>query len=134
MKVTAAKNDVSTSLPQVVGNNWESFSLELISGSLFLCFRGVFLSCVMYSEDKLLVTTEEFLPTIEIDETFPSTLHTDFHWLLKVCCPGLVIIRNLCDALVLASMFITKPSIDYSIRQKCRENENIDVGISSYEF
>ncbi|CAG7819927.1 unnamed protein product [Allacma fusca] len=46
--------------------------------------RGIFLSCVIYSEDRLLVSTEEFLPTIEIDETFPSSLHNDFHWMLKV--------------------------------------------------
>lgn len=30
------------------------------------------------------MTNEDFLPVIEIDETYPSSLHTDYHWLMKV--------------------------------------------------
>ncbi|CAG7723303.1 unnamed protein product, partial [Allacma fusca] len=45
---------------------------------------GIYLSCIIYSEDKLLVTSEEYLPTLEIDDTFPTSLHNDFHWLLKI--------------------------------------------------
>ncbi|XP_031618328.1 uncharacterized protein LOC116337694 isoform X3 [Contarinia nasturtii] len=48
--------------------------------------RGIFLACILYHEDKILVTNEDFLPVIEIDETYPSSLHTDYHWLMKVAC------------------------------------------------
>lgn len=49
-----------------------------------LCLRGVFLSCLLYHEDKVLVTNEDFLPVIEVDETYPGSIYNDFHWLLKV--------------------------------------------------
>ncbi|XP_067005275.2 ankyrin repeat and fibronectin type-III domain-containing protein 1 [Anabrus simplex] len=48
--------------------------------------RGVFLACLMYHEDKVLVTNEDFLPVIEVDETYPSCIYNDFHWLMKVAC------------------------------------------------
>ncbi|XP_017759356.1 PREDICTED: uncharacterized protein LOC108550201 isoform X1 [Eufriesea mexicana] len=48
--------------------------------------RGVFLACLLYHEDKVLVTNEDFLPVIEVDETYPSCIYNDFHWLMKVGC------------------------------------------------
>ncbi|XP_072760842.1 uncharacterized protein Wake isoform X3 [Anoplolepis gracilipes] len=48
--------------------------------------RGIFLACLLYHEDKVLVTNEDFLPVIEIDETYPSCIYNDFHWLMKVAC------------------------------------------------
>ncbi|XP_014484057.1 PREDICTED: uncharacterized protein LOC106749274 isoform X2 [Dinoponera quadriceps] len=48
--------------------------------------RGVFLACLLYHEDKVLVTNEDFLPVIEVDETYPSCMYNDFHWLMKVAC------------------------------------------------
>ncbi|XP_043479149.1 uncharacterized protein LOC122509277 isoform X4 [Leptopilina heterotoma] len=48
--------------------------------------RGVFLACLLYNEDKILVTNEDFLPVIEIDETYPSCIYNDFHWLMKIAC------------------------------------------------
>lgn len=48
--------------------------------------RGIYLACILYHEDKVLVTNEDFLPVIEIDETFPSCIHNDHHWLMKVAC------------------------------------------------
>ncbi|XP_034242737.1 ankyrin repeat and fibronectin type-III domain-containing protein 1 isoform X2 [Thrips palmi] len=48
--------------------------------------RGVYLSCILYHEDKVLVTNEDFLPVIEVDETYPSCIYNDFHWLMKVAC------------------------------------------------
>ncbi|CAG2064144.1 unnamed protein product, partial [Timema podura] len=45
--------------------------------------RGVFLACLLYHEDKVLVTNEDFLPVIEVDETYPSCIYNDFHWLMK---------------------------------------------------
>ncbi|XP_054722612.1 ankyrin repeat and fibronectin type-III domain-containing protein 1-like [Uloborus diversus] len=48
--------------------------------------RGVFLACLLYHEDRIIVTAEDTLPILEVDETYPSPLHTDFHWLMKVAC------------------------------------------------
>lgn len=48
-------------------------------------YRGIYLASILYHEDKILVTNEDFLPIIEIDESYPSSLHNDFHWLMKVC-------------------------------------------------
>ncbi|XP_028898758.2 uncharacterized protein LOC105216385 isoform X1 [Zeugodacus cucurbitae] len=48
--------------------------------------RGIYLASVVYCEDKVLVTSEDFLPVIEIDETYPSSLYSDYHWLMKVAC------------------------------------------------
>ena len=49
--------------------------------------RGVFLASLFYHEDKVLVTNEDFLPAIEVDETYsPSCIYNDFHWLMKVAC------------------------------------------------
>lgn len=46
--------------------------------------RGIHLACVCYAEDKVLVTNEDFIPVIEIDETYPNSLNNDFYWLMKV--------------------------------------------------
>ncbi|KAG1707502.1 Ankyrin repeat and fibronectin type-III domain-containing protein 1 [Nymphon striatum] len=48
--------------------------------------RGVYLACLLYTEDKILVSTEENIPTVEVDETYPSSLHTDILWMMKVAC------------------------------------------------
>ncbi|KAG4075868.1 hypothetical protein HA402_003694 [Bradysia odoriphaga] len=48
--------------------------------------RGIYLACILYHEDKVLVTNEDFLPVVEIDENYPSCLHTDYNWLMKVAC------------------------------------------------
>ncbi|XP_073815069.1 ankyrin repeat and fibronectin type III domain containing protein wide awake isoform X4 [Musca autumnalis] len=48
--------------------------------------RGIYLASIVYCEDKILVTSEDFLPVIEIDESFPSSLNSDYHWLMKVAC------------------------------------------------
>ncbi|KAM7363779.1 ankyrin repeat and fibronectin type III domain containing protein wide awake isoform 2-T7 [Cochliomyia hominivorax] len=48
--------------------------------------RGIYLASIVYCEDKVLVTSEDFLPVIEIDESYPSSLNSDYHWLMKVAC------------------------------------------------
>lgn len=42
------------------------------------------MSCVIHHEDKVLVTNEEFVPVIEIDDTYPNNLNSEFQWLTKV--------------------------------------------------
>lgn len=46
----------------------------------------MYLVCLFYHEDKILVTNEDFLPAIEVDETYPSSIYNDLHWFMKVAC------------------------------------------------
>ena len=46
--------------------------------------RGIHLACICYTDDKVLVTNEDVIPVIEIDETYPNSLNNDFYWLMKV--------------------------------------------------
>ncbi|XP_052780793.1 ankyrin repeat and fibronectin type-III domain-containing protein 1-like isoform X3 [Mya arenaria] len=49
--------------------------------------RGVYLACYFCYDDKVLVTSEEQVPIIEVDETYPGpTIHLDLYWLMKVAC------------------------------------------------
>ena len=49
--------------------------------------RGVYLAALLYSEDRVVVTNDEVLPLLEVDENFAlSNLHVDFHWLMKIAC------------------------------------------------
>ncbi|XP_034485757.1 ankyrin repeat and fibronectin type-III domain-containing protein 1 isoform X2 [Drosophila innubila] len=48
--------------------------------------RGIYFSCIVHCDDKVLVTSEDFPPVIEIDESYPSALHIDYYWLMKVAC------------------------------------------------
>ncbi|KAL3877491.1 hypothetical protein ACJMK2_035191, partial [Sinanodonta woodiana] len=46
--------------------------------------RGVYLACFIYTEDRVLVTSEDQLPIVEVDENYTNpSVHTDFHWLMK---------------------------------------------------
>lgn len=53
--------------------------------------RGIYLACILYFDDKILVTNEDFIPVIEIDETYPSNFNNDYYWLMKVS----IILRKL---------------------------------------
>ena len=58
---------------------------HILTMCLLYGFRGVYLSCLLYGDDRILVTNEDYLPIIEVDETFSgTTLASDFHWLMKV--------------------------------------------------
>ncbi|CAG5128164.1 unnamed protein product, partial [Candidula unifasciata] len=49
--------------------------------------RGVYMACLLYCKDKILVTSDELLPIIEVDEMFSGpTVHTDLFWLLRISC------------------------------------------------
>ncbi|XP_071965983.1 ankyrin repeat and fibronectin type-III domain-containing protein 1-like isoform X2 [Antedon mediterranea] len=48
--------------------------------------RAVYVCTLLYSEDKVLVTTEDQLPIIEVDDNYPSNMHQDFLWFMKVAC------------------------------------------------
>lgn len=42
------------------------------------------MACLLYHEDKVLVTNDNFLPVIEVDENYPRKIHNDFYWFFKV--------------------------------------------------
>ena len=49
--------------------------------------RGVYLAVLLYSEDRVIVTNDDVIPVLEVDENFAlSNLHSDFHWLMKIAC------------------------------------------------
>ena len=52
---------------------------------LFVFLRGVYLSCALYTpDDKVVVTNDDVIPTVEVDEGTPANISQDFHWFLKV--------------------------------------------------
>ena len=54
--------------------------------SLICTCRGVYLACLLYHGDKVLVTSDDQLPIVEVDENFTGpSVNTDLHWLMKVC-------------------------------------------------
>lgn len=46
------------------------------------------MACIVYCEDKVLVTTEEFPPVVEVDDDYMGQAKSHFHWLLKVSSIG----------------------------------------------
>lgn len=49
--------------------------------------RGVYLASVVCFEDRILVTSDEVLPIVEVDESYSTaTLNSDLHWVMKVAC------------------------------------------------
>ncbi|KAG5674408.1 hypothetical protein PVAND_004382 [Polypedilum vanderplanki] len=45
---------------------------------------SIYLACIIFSDEKVLVTSEDFIPVIEIDESYPNNLNSDFYWLMKI--------------------------------------------------
>lgn len=51
--------------------------------------RGLYLASLFYSEDRVLVTSDEVLPIVEVDDGYPFSVGgalADFLWLVKVSC------------------------------------------------
>jgi hypothetical protein len=49
------------------------------------CYRGVYLACLLYHGDKVLVTSDDQMPVVEVDENFSGpSVNADLHWLMKV--------------------------------------------------
>lgn len=46
--------------------------------------RGIYLAAVFYHKDSLLVTTEDQIPIVEVDDSYSSSLMQDFLWFTKV--------------------------------------------------
>ncbi|XP_034049193.1 ankyrin repeat and fibronectin type-III domain-containing protein 1 [Thalassophryne amazonica] len=48
--------------------------------------RGIYLAAVFYHKDSLLVTAEEQIPIVEVDDSYSSSLMQDFMWFTKLSC------------------------------------------------
>lgn len=46
--------------------------------------RGVYLAAIFYHQDSLLVTAEDQIPIVEVDDSYSSSLMHDFLWFTKV--------------------------------------------------
>ena len=58
----------------------------LLCISLYINYRGVYLASLIHSDEgRILVTVDDLLPTIEISDSHPKSIGTDFSWLTKVC-------------------------------------------------
>ncbi|XP_075575100.1 ankyrin repeat and fibronectin type-III domain-containing protein 1 [Pelecanus crispus] len=57
-------------------------------GSKFLktLKRGLYLTAIFYKDDNILVTHEDQVPLVEIDDTYSCLLMQDFLWFTKVSC------------------------------------------------
>lgn len=49
-----------------------------------MCDRGLYLVSVMLNGDRILVTNEEVLPMVEVDENYGHNLLADFQWFMKL--------------------------------------------------
>ncbi|XP_022170944.1 uncharacterized protein LOC111034176 isoform X1 [Myzus persicae] len=94
-KMISIRPDLHRSSFEVSGNDCTSNTKrrkpptfkQLFSGNTKLhknLRRGVYLSCLLYHEDKVLVTNEDYLPVVEIDDTYPKEMLNDFHWFYKI--------------------------------------------------
>ncbi|XP_034415260.1 ankyrin repeat and fibronectin type-III domain-containing protein 1 [Cyclopterus lumpus] len=48
--------------------------------------RGIYLAAVFYHQDSLLVTAEDQIPIVEVDDSYSSSLMQDFLWFTKLSC------------------------------------------------
>ncbi|XP_061561556.1 ankyrin repeat and fibronectin type-III domain-containing protein 1 isoform X2 [Phycodurus eques] len=48
--------------------------------------RGIYLAAVFYHKDSLLVTAEDQIPIVEVDDSYGSSLMQDFLWFTKLSC------------------------------------------------
>uniref|UniRef100_H3CD40 Ankyrin repeat and fibronectin type III domain containing 1 n=1 Tax=Tetraodon nigroviridis TaxID=99883 RepID=H3CD40_TETNG len=48
--------------------------------------RGVYLAAIFYHRESLLVTTEDQIPIVEVDDSYSSSLMHDFLWFTKLSC------------------------------------------------
>uniref|UniRef100_A0AAY4AHK7 Ankyrin repeat and fibronectin type III domain containing 1 n=1 Tax=Denticeps clupeoides TaxID=299321 RepID=A0AAY4AHK7_9TELE len=48
--------------------------------------RGIYVAAVFYHKDNLLVTNEDQIPIVEVDDSYSSSLMQDFLWFTKLSC------------------------------------------------
>ncbi|XP_067859740.1 ankyrin repeat and fibronectin type-III domain-containing protein 1 isoform X2 [Heptranchias perlo] len=48
--------------------------------------RGLYLTAIFYKDDDIIVTNEEQIPVVDMDDSYSSSLMQDFLWFTKVSC------------------------------------------------
>lgn len=66
-------------------NVWFVGAFQSIFGLCYSVCRGIYLAAVFYHKDSLLVTAEDQIPIVEVDDSYSSSLMQDFLWFTKVC-------------------------------------------------
>lgn len=51
---------------------------------LLFLFRGLYIAVIFYYKDNMLVTNEDQIPIVEIDDSHTSSITQDFLWFTKV--------------------------------------------------
>ena len=49
-----------------------------------LCCRGLYLTTIFYRDDNVLVTPDDQIPVVEVEDACSSSLMQDFLWFTKV--------------------------------------------------
>lgn len=49
-----------------------------------LLSRGLYLTTILYRDDNVLVTPEDQIPIVEVEDSYSSSLMQDFLWFTKV--------------------------------------------------
>lgn len=49
-----------------------------------LLSRGLYLTSIFYRDDNVLVTPEDQIPIVEVEDSYSSSLMQDFLWFTKV--------------------------------------------------
>lgn len=60
------------------GDTWRQFFI------LIFPFRGLYIAVIFYYKDNMLVTNEDQIPIVEIDDSHTSSITQDFLWFTKV--------------------------------------------------
>lgn len=61
------------------------WSVSTVTHVLFLLlFRGLYLTSIFYRDDNILVTPEDQIPIVEVEDSYSSSLMQDFLWFTKV--------------------------------------------------
>lgn len=50
----------------------------------FIFSRGLYIAVIFYYKDNMLVTNEDQIPIVEVDDSHPSSIMQDFLWFTKV--------------------------------------------------
>ena len=62
-------------------------AITILSLSSFISYSGVFIASLVYSEEnRVLVTTDENIPIVEVSDSTSASIGSDFVWLAKLAC------------------------------------------------
>lgn len=60
-------------------------SISTVTRVLFLFpSRGLYLTSIFFRDDNVLVTSEDQIPIVEVEDSYSSSLMQDFLWFTKV--------------------------------------------------